>query len=466
MCRYSVPSVPPHLGSSKARTPAASTVGLRGPRWVQPHRGHKARVSELYYPCSGKLIAKGKEMNFRKSMLLIFILLMPFFSTSQASASTCATGGVCSIGDTGPGGGVVFFVKSSYADTSISTQNGTRTTSLTSSELSALPFEYLEAAPIGWDASSATDPEWKYNGTGSSAGYSAITDDKIGTGRNNTELMRTLNPTDSAANNIAYKLAESSIGGLNDWWLPSNQELILMFTNLYKASPTRLGEWRNQSNLAYRTSTAAMFFVFQWSAPYEGNNFKFDSSAWPYPVKPIRGFSATNSNSSSDSAAQAAAEAADAAKREVEKKAARAEILSKFKSSEKVTIETFNQAEIAGITKENFEAVSAEILALPEGSRSDITQVLKVAYKYEVVGIIASERVKSIYSNRLIEIGLIHEESKHKEALTAAMKKLPVSERSSYAALKEAIGNEMAEIQGRKDRYTAILALIASRRNG
>lgn len=400
-------------------------------------------------------------MNFRKSMLLILILLMPFFSTSQASASTCATGGVCSIGDTGPGGGVVFFVKSSYADTSISTQNGTRTTSLTSSELAALPFEYLEAAPIGWDASSATDPEWKYNSTNSSAGYSTITDVKIGTGRNNTQLMRTLNPTDSAANNIAYKLAETSIGGLNDWWLPSNQELILMFTNLYKASP-RLGEWRNQSNLAYRTSTAAMFFVFQWSAPYEGNNFKFDSSAWPYPVKPIRGFSATNSNSSSDSTAQAA----NAAKREAEKRAARAEILSKFKNSEKVTIETFNQAEIAGITKENIGAASAEILALPEGSRADITQVLKVARKYEVLGIIDSERVKTIYSNSLIEIGLIPEESKHKATLTRVVKELSQDERSSYAGIKKAIETEMVEIQDRKDRLANILALIASRRNG
>lgn len=386
---------------------------------------------------------------------------MPFFSTSQASASTCATGGVCSIGDTGPGGGVVFFVKSSYADTSISTQNGTRTTSLTSSELAALPFEYLEAAPIGWDASSATDPEWKYNSTNSSAGYSTITDVKIGTGRNNTELMRTLNPTDNAANNIAYKLAETSIGGLNDWWLPSNQELILMFTNLYKASP-RLGEWRNQSNLAYRTSTAAMFFVFQWSAPYEGNNFKFDSSAWPYPVKPIRGFSATNSNSSSDSTAQAA----NAAKREAEKRAARAEILSKFKNSEKVTIETFNQAEIAGITKENIGAASAEILAIPEGSRADITQVLKVARKYEVLGIIDSERVKTIYSNSLIEIGLIPEESKHKATLSRVVKELSQDERSSYAGIKKAIETEMVEIQDRKDRLANILALIASRRNG
>ena len=387
-------------------------------------------------------------MNLRKSISLILILLIPFFSTSQASASTCATGGVCSIGDTGPGGGVVFFVKSSYTDTSISTQNGARTTSLTSSELSALPFEYLEAAPIGWDASSATDPEWKYNSTNSSAGYSTITDVKIGTGRNNTELMRALNPTDSAANNIAYKLAETSIGGLNDWWLPSNQELILMFTNLYKASP-RLGEWRNQSNLAYRTSTAAMLFVFQWSAPYEGNNFKFDSSAWPYPVKPIRGFSATNSNSSSDSAAQAAAQAAAAAQRETEKRNARAKILDKYQKSESIPITLFAQAEIAGVTEENVKDVQAEMAAIPEISRVDITQVLKIARKYEVVGRIASEQVSTVYSSELIEVGLISAESKHKATLTAALRKLPAPLRSSYAQIEVALKAHMETIQAR-----------------
>ena len=88
-----------------------------------------------------------------------------------------------------------------------------------------------------------------------------------------------------------------------------------------------------------------------------------------------------------------------------------------------------------------------------------------MAYKYEVVGAIASERVKSIYSNSLIEIGLIHEESKHKAALTAAIKKLPVDERSSYAEIKDAIDNEMAEIQARKERLANVLALIASRNN-
>ena len=38
MCRYSVPSVPPHLGSSKARAPAASAVGLWRPGVVNFER--------------------------------------------------------------------------------------------------------------------------------------------------------------------------------------------------------------------------------------------------------------------------------------------------------------------------------------------------------------------------------------------------------------------------------------------
>lgn len=359
----------------------------------------------------------------------------------------------------------MFFVKSSYTNTSISTQNGARTTSLTAEELEALPFDYLEAAPIGWDASSVTDPVWSYNNSNVS-GYSTIVDGKIGTGRANTALMRSLNPTDSAANNIAYKLAQTSIGGLSDWWLPSDEELILMFTNLYKASP-RKGEWNSSTNLAYRTSTAAKLFVFRWSAPFEGNHRRFDASAQPYPVKPVRGFSAqvTSSSSSSSDNSAALARAAEE-KRETEKIFARVEILDKFRKSEDVSMQTFAQAEIAGITRENIEAVQAEIRALPAASRTELAPILKIARKYEVVGKVASDLVVSIYSNSLIEIGLIPADSKHKAALTKAIKQLPVSERSSYSAIQEAIKTEMAEIQARKDRLAAVLARIDLRGRG
>jgi len=176
-------------------------------------------------------------------------------------------------------------------------------------------------------------------------------------------------------------------------------------------------------------------------------------------------FLTTLADTSDQVAALAVSQAkAAAAQREAEKRNARAEILAKYKKSESISIELFAQAEIAGITKENIVEVQAEIAASPEVSREDITHVLKVARKFEVVGMVASDRVVSIYSNSLIEIGLISADSKHKAALTEAIKNLPVDERTSYAAIKVAIDAEMAEIQARKDRLTAILARIAAHR--
>ena len=157
------------------------------------------------------------------------------------------------------------------------------------------------------------------------------------------------------------------------------------------------------------------------------------------------------------------AEAAAAAKREAEKKLARDEISNKFKNSLKVTIETFKRAEIIGITSENIDAVQAEILALPEGSRSDIVQILKVARKYEVIGKIASDQVNSMQSNEYIEIGLISSTNKNKIALVSAIRKLPAIDRDSYAEVKSAIDTEIATIQARKDRTAAIKNRISSR---
>jgi hypothetical protein len=155
-----------------------------------------------------------------------------------------------------------------------------------------------------------------------------------------------------------------------------------------------------------------------------------------------------------------------AAKREAERASARNEIVIRFMKSESLSIELFAQAEIAGITPENIESVQAEIDTLPKDSRGDITQILKIARKFKVVGMIASDRVTFVYSSNLIEIGLIPADSKHRAALLAAIKKLPASERSSYSAIKAAIDRKTAEIQARKDRYSAILARSAARRAG
>jgi streptogramin lyase len=168
------------------------------------------------------------------------------------------------------------------------------------------------------------------------------------------------------------------------------------------------------------------------------------------------------SQSEIDAAAVATQKAAEA-KREAEKQAARNEILNLVKTYKDINLELFIKAEIYGVTSANIAVVQAEISALPQTSRADLSQVLKIARKYEVVGKIASDQFASVYSDNLIEIGLIPQGSKYKAALTAAIRKLSQSDRSSYASIKQAIDVEMADIQARKDRLAKAIARNASR---
>ncbi len=162
-------------------------------------------------------------------------------------------------------------------------------------------------------------------------------------------------------------------------------------------------------------------------------------------------------------AAEAVAARASAAKQEAEKQSARASVTSAIKDAKELTVESFAKAQIPGINASNIAAVQAELLALPEGSRGDINQVLKVARKYEVVGIIASDQVSRVQPSSLVEIGLIPESSKNKVALAAAIKKLPLEARDSLTEIKAAIEAANVAIQKRSDRLAKILASQASR---
>jgi hypothetical protein len=157
-------------------------------------------------------------------------------------------------------------------------------------------------------------------------------------------------------------------------------------------------------------------------------------------------------------AAAKAAEAAAAAKREAEVKAARVDITNKLAKSEKFTLDNFKQAEIAGVTADNFASVQAEILALPAESRTDITQILKVARKFEVVGKIASEQIARLPMNLFVEVGLIPADSKYKTSLIREVRLASASERDSFAEIQKIIAAETAKIQARKDRLSCLIA--------
>lgn len=174
-------------------------------------------------------------------------------------------------------------------------------------------------------------------------------------------------------------------------------------------------------------------------------------TAQPAPVSLVA------SSAAVDAAAKAAAEAA-AARREAEKQAARTDITSNLKNAKELTVDSLAKAEIYGITATNIAAFQSELLALPEASRTDINQVLKVAYKYEVVGNIGSDRVSNMQPNSFIAIGLIPAESKNKVSLVYAVRKLPASSRDTYTEIKAAIDAEVALMKSRSDRLAKSLS--------
>jgi hypothetical protein len=121
-------------------------------------------------------------------------------------------GGAYTVGQTGPAGGIVFFDKSSYSD----------------------GWRYLEAAPADIPGTA----EWGANNRnlgGTTTGR--------GAGKRNTQIiadyLRDLGETGRAAQ-VAREYRQD---GYDDWFLPSKDELNLMYQNLKEKS---LGRFKNE----------------------------------------------------------------------------------------------------------------------------------------------------------------------------------------------------------------------------
>ena len=155
------------------------------------------------------------------------------YNYAAAPTSTCATGGTCSVGDVGPGGGIVFYDAGS-------TQAWGR---------------YLEAAPYNWSgvAETTTTQAWCSN-TSSTIGYTSTS---IGDGLLNSTIML------AGCTSGAAKLANAYVGGTrNDWYLPSQSELAQLYSaratsglNLASAS---YSYWSSNETSAANAVTMAM----------------------------------------------------------------------------------------------------------------------------------------------------------------------------------------------------------------
>mgnify|MGYP006273747815 CR=1 FL=1 len=127
-------------------------------------------------------------------------------------SKTCANGGVCAVGNTGPGGGTVFYDAGSL-------QSWGR---------------YLEAAPA-----SATSATWCNN---TSSALTGTFSRAIGSGAMNTYLM-----LDGCTSGAAHNATGYSNNGYSDWYLPSILDLGQMCTNRSTLGMTSAGTFKSSS---------------------------------------------------------------------------------------------------------------------------------------------------------------------------------------------------------------------------
>ena len=198
--------------------------------------------------------------------------------TTTAVAS-CATGGACAVGDTGPGGGKVFYVaSSSFA-------------SLGSACFTTC--KYLEAAPTGWIKAATPagqtscistsygsgDPacEWSDSGTENIA-----TEQGIGTGYSNTSKMIAQNGTKGKAATAARGFQG---GGKTDWHLPSKDELIQMYIKR-----TTIGGFTTTEYSSFYWSSSAHDDDEAWAKLFSTGANDTSRKYEDHYVRPVRAF--------------------------------------------------------------------------------------------------------------------------------------------------------------------------------
>jgi len=204
---------------------------------------------------------------------------------SDVVALTCATGGTCVVGDTGPGGGVVFYVSASNFTSTGSTCNTT--------------CKYLEAAPTT-GTNSWTDAAYVWSGNTSVAIGVTARGVEIGTGFKNAQAIVTDDNTADRAGTIAR--AYRGPNNLSDWYLPSKDELNQMCKwqrgQLWVSDATicnntgtlNSGLGASGFSTGYYWSSSEFDANFAWSQYFDFGDQNDNTKHTTYYVRPVRAF--------------------------------------------------------------------------------------------------------------------------------------------------------------------------------
>jgi len=224
-------------------------------------------------------------------LLVIFFLPADYnFSTEPAGEPfrmnpiiSDASGTSFNIGDIGPAGGIIFFDRGYHAD----------------------GWRYLEVSP----AHLAFTAHWggfvHYSSRSNSIDLGDVrgTSEGIGTGRSNTEIIieHALNMRWSRARyspptpfeGAAQLVVEFDYNGFNDWFLPSKDELNLMYENLAQHGIGNFGSPLSQGTDFYWSSTQVRHdraWVQNFETGQQRSDSPFSLKNREYRVRAIRAF--------------------------------------------------------------------------------------------------------------------------------------------------------------------------------
>jgi hypothetical protein len=193
---------------------------------------------------------------------------------------SCASGGVCAVGDTGPGGGIVFYV-----------HPGGGTFASPGSDCGA-SCRYLEVAPR---ASQEVIP-WARGSNEAVSTTSGAIATGIGNGYQNTVNIKNQTGNDAYTSAAVYAF-EYSNNGKTDWHLPSKVELneLCKYARSQTTGNTSVA-CANTGSLRERFSAASFWSSSEYSATqvwgqYFGNGSQYEfPKTTTLPVRPVRAF--------------------------------------------------------------------------------------------------------------------------------------------------------------------------------
>ncbi len=206
-------------------------------------------------------------------------------ASGAVTPATCATGGVCVVGDSGPGGGTVF-----YAPGTAFTDVGTACFS---------SCRYLEVAPApGWSSGGSTDPTYQWGGgNGTVVGscsnkiITGATGTAIGSGYANTAAIITA--CDQSSGNDSAPAARAAwtyvptVGGVSipGWFLPSKDEAFALDASDVGGLTYHHEYWTSSQSSALSFEANNAFYQYIGYSGQQG-----DHKQQSFHVRPIRAF--------------------------------------------------------------------------------------------------------------------------------------------------------------------------------